>query len=131
MKGSCLCGAVQYSVEKLQTDIVHCHCHTCQKAHAAAYNTAAGVLPNEFKWLNGEDNLNAFESSPGKQRFFCSTCGTHLIAKKQGAPFWVLRVATLDDNPQQMATGSIWCTHKKPWLQNTPELPQFDEWHDR
>jgi len=128
MQGSCLCGQVRYHVTQLKTKIVHCHCNTCQKAHAAAYNTTAGVAPEHVKWLQGEHLLTGFESSPGKVRYFCSKCGTHLIAKKQGAPHWVLRVATLDDEPNQLASSSIWCAHKRPWLQNNPDLIQFDEW---
>lgn len=43
MKGSCLCGAIEYEVVSLATPIVHCHCRTCRKAHAAAFAPTAGV----------------------------------------------------------------------------------------
>jgi len=35
MKGSCLCGAIEYEIDSIDMPIAHCHCRTCQKAHAA------------------------------------------------------------------------------------------------
>lgn len=49
MKGSCLCGAVAYEIDQLDMPIGHCHCHTCRKAHAAAYTSTAGVLREHFR----------------------------------------------------------------------------------
>lgn len=83
MKGSCLCKAVQYQVKQLDTPIVHCSCHTCRKAHSSAFNTGAGVIPENFKWLKGEDDLSSYESSLGKKRFFCKNCGSQIVAIKE------------------------------------------------
>lgn len=47
MKGSCLCGAIEYEVDQLDMPISHCHCRTCRKAHAAAFAPTAGVTPAE------------------------------------------------------------------------------------
>lgn len=41
MKGSCLCGTVQYEATRLAGPIVHCHCRTCRKAHSAAFTSTA------------------------------------------------------------------------------------------
>lgn len=62
MKGSCLCGAVEYEIDSIDTPILHCHCRACQKAHAAPFATTAGVMREHFRWLNGEDKLSSFES---------------------------------------------------------------------
>lgn len=127
MKGSCLCGSIQYEVQTLSTDISHCYCHTCRKAHAAAFNTVAGIKPADLKWLHGESLLAGFESSPGKTRYFCSKCGSHIVAKKEGAPYWVLRLGTLDDPPNTFPSHSIWCQHKLPWL-NHRDTHEWDTW---
>lgn len=94
LMGSCLCGAVRYEVDRPDMPIAHCHCRTCRKAHASAFAAKAGVLREHFRWLAGEDRLRAFKSSPGKQRWFCSTCGTHLLAERPAQPHVILRVAT-------------------------------------
>jgi ADP-ribosyl-[dinitrogen reductase] hydrolase len=128
MKGSCLCKTVAYEVKELSTSIVHCSCNTCRKAHSAAFNTAAGVKPEHFKWITGEDKLASFESSPGKNRYFCSLCGSHLVAIKDGAPYYVLRVASLDDDPLQKPSYRIWKSHEVDWLDYQPTIPEYNEW---
>ncbi|MFV8782782.1 GFA family protein [Microbulbifer sp. SA54] len=128
MKGSCLCGQIQYRVEKLDSAIQHCACKTCRKAHSAAFNTAAAVLKGNFSWECGEDKLSGFESSPGKVRYFCSNCGSQLIAEKEGSPYYVLRVATLDDDPGIKPEFGIWYSHEVPWLENSEDIPRYQEW---
>lgn len=115
-RGSCLCGAVQYEIDSLDMPIGHCHCHTCRKAHAAAYATTAGVLREHFRWLAGEDRITAYQSSPGKFRHFCSVCGSHLIAERPAEPHVILRVATLDDDPGKRPERRIWLSHEVRWL---------------
>jgi hypothetical protein len=127
LHGSCACGAVTYQVAALATTIGHCHCVTCRKTHAAAFNSAAGVNPDDFQWLTGEDKLSGFESSPGKIRYFCSNCGSHLLAKRKGRPLWVLRVATLDDDPTVRPEHHIWTSHDVAWLRYD-NLPEYAEW---
>lgn len=116
MKGSCLCGALVYEVDSLDMPIVHCHCQTCRKAHAAPFASTAGVMREHFRWLQGEDRLASHESSPGKFRYFCAQCGSHLLAERVGQPHVVVRVATLDDDPGVAAAVHIWTEHDKPWL---------------
>ncbi|MGL4997125.1 MAG: GFA family protein, partial [Deefgea sp.] len=127
IQGSCACKTVTYEVNELAGGISHCHCVTCRKAHAAAFNSAAGVKPEAFRWLTGESQLSQFESSPGKVRYFCSQCGSHLLAKKAGRPLWVLRVATLDDDPQVRPEQHIWTSHDVAWL-DCENLPKYAEW---
>ena len=127
MKGSCLCGTIGYEVDSIDKPIGHCHCRTCRKAHAAAFNTACGVLREHFRWLRGSERLSSFESSPGKLRHFCSVCGSHLIAERAGQPHVVLRVATLDDDPGLAPVHHIWVSHKVPWLEYDG-MPMYSEW---
>ncbi len=128
LTGSCLCGVVRYEVDRLDRPIAHCHCRTCRKAHASAFATTAGVLREHFRWLAGGDWLRAFKSSPGKQRWFCSTCGTHLLAERPAQPHVVLRVATLDDDPGARPAMHIWTSHDPPWLRDGDGMPCYPEW---
>jgi len=127
MKGSCLCGGIVYEVEELASEIMHCACITCRKAHAAAFNTAAAVEISQFKWVKGEDLLSFYESSPGKIRYFCSRCGSQLIKKVEGRNQLVLRVATLDEDPKKVPQSFIWVSHSVPWLDYKKALKKYDE----
>lgn len=128
MKGSCLCGKVVYEVDSLATPITHCSCKTCRKAHSAAFNTSVGVLPEHFRWVQGESDVKHFESSPGKKRYFCGNCGTQLVAIKQGAPYYVLRAGSLDDDPGKRPERRIWVSHEVDWMEYRGDLAQFQEW---
>ena len=128
LNGSCLCGAVQYEIDRIDMPIGHCHCKTCRKAHAAAYATTAGVMRGHFRWKSCEEKLSSYESSPGKLRRFCSICGTHLLAERPAQPHIILRVPTLDDNPNLKPTMHIWTSHDVPWVADEGELPRYKEW---
>lgn len=128
MRGSCLCGRIVYSVEKLVSPPRHCSCRTCRKAHAAAFNTSAAVAKSDFRWIDGEALLSAFESSPGKVRSFCSVCGSQLIAERAGSETIALRVATLDDDPMLRPEAHIWMSGEVPWLAYRDGVSSFDEW---
>lgn len=127
VKGSCLCGAVEYEVDQLDMPIIHCHCRTCQKAHAAPFAATAGVLRTHFRWLKGNDALAAFESSPGKLRHFCSHCGSHLMAERPGQPHVILRVATLDNDPGSKPVQHIWCSHDVSWLHDEKAAEHYPQ----
>lgn len=128
MKGSCLCKRIEYEIDQLDSEIEHCSCHTCRKAHAAAFNSAASVRRAHFKWLKGEELLSSYESSPGKLRHFCSSCGSHLIAEKPVQDYIVLRVATLDEDPGIKPAFQIWKSHEAPWLDYGAHIPAHPEW---
>jgi ADP-ribosyl-[dinitrogen reductase] hydrolase len=128
MRGSCLCAQVEYEVLRLDSPIEHCSCRYCRKAHAAAFSTAVLVKREHFRWLKGGDLLKSYESSPGKRRYFCANCGTHLVAQRVGLDALILRVATLDDDPGQVPQFQIWASDEVPWLQYGPDIIAYPEW---
>ena len=125
MRGSCLCGAGVYEVDRLDMPILHCHCTTCRKAHSAPFAPTAGVHRKHFRWLAGEEKLSSYESSPGKLRRFCSMCGSHLVAERASQPHVVLRVATLDEDPHAQPRAHIWASHDVPWLGYGEAVPFY------
>lgn len=131
MKGSCLCKQVTFEAKQLCTPISHCSCTTCRKSHSAAFNTAAGVKPEDFQWLTGEDLLTGYESSKGKVRYFCKVCGSQLIAKREGALHWVLRVATLDESPNQTPAAHIFTAEEVDWLCYNSDIPRYPGWGNK
>ncbi|WP_280152217.1 GFA family protein [Piscinibacter sp. XHJ-5] len=128
MRGSCLCGTITYEASQLDSPIRHCACRTCRKAHSAAFNTSASVRQEHFKWLSGAELLSSFESSPGKRRYFCSRCGSQMVAQRADSGLFVLRVATLDDDPGQTPQSRIWGSHDVPWLAHGADLPVYPQW---
>jgi len=122
IKGSCLCGQVTYEIFGDVGEIVHCHCRTCRKAHGAAFSSVAAISDSDFA-LHGESLLRSYESSPGKHRYFCSCCGTQIFAKREGTEHIILRLGSLDDDPQTVEKNHIWVSQKAPWYAIDTTLP--------
>ena len=64
MKGSCLCGAIVYEVDQLDMPILHCHCTTCRKAHAAAFTSTAGCIAIVFVGLRAKISYQPMSLHP-------------------------------------------------------------------
>lgn len=109
-EGSCLCGAIAYSVECEPQPMGHCHCHTCRKAHSAAFSTVMGVPKSTFRWMQGEDQLFSYESSPGKIRYFCKNCGSQLIASRESTDYVLIRVGSVDTELAERPQAHFWCS---------------------
>jgi len=127
--GSCLCGAVAYEVDGLSGPISHCHCRTCQKAHSAAFATTARAMRSGFRWTSGDEARASYESTPGKLRWFCRQCGSHLMAEWVALDQVILRVGSIDAGIEGEAPKlHIWVSHQAPWdLGPHDDLPRYPE----
>jgi hypothetical protein len=132
IKGSCLCGEVTYSISGSIGEITHCHCTTCRKAHGAAFSSVAAVQIENFSFTSGEELIKCYPSSPDKVRCFCSNCGSHIYAHREGQLHYILRLGTLDDDPGSRPINHIWVSEKAPWYDPETDcsLPIFPEWAD-
>ncbi len=127
--GTCLCKAVGFEVLAPIRRFHHCHCRTCRKVHATAYGSSALTAESGFTVIQGQDVLSKYQSSPGKTRYFCSNCGTHVFARCDRDPDDViLRIGALDGDLGFKANGHIWVSHKPDWYDIGDELPQHSEW---
>ena len=76
LSGACMCGRIQYEIEGQPRFMYQCHCGKCRAASGASFATNLIVDAGRLKITSGKDKLSAFESSPGKHRYFCSGCGS-------------------------------------------------------
>ena len=126
LTGSCLFGNVAYEVDSEAGPIVHCHCKTCRKSHGSAFSTVANVPRERFRWIRGE-SLRGFESSPGKRRYFCSQCGSHIIAAHEGKDTILLRMGCLDTAIADRPEMHIWRSDSASWYDPKDPLPEWPE----
>ena len=75
--GSCLCGAVKYTVSSDIAEAGACHCGMCRKWSGGVY-IGIQVAPGDITF-EGADNITKFASSAWAERGFCSTCGSSLF----------------------------------------------------
>jgi len=133
--GSCLCGAVQYSVHTpLDKNVRPCHCTQCRKqsGHHAAY---VQVERWDGVHIDGEDNVTWYHASDVAKRGFCKTCGSQL--------FWVpdpditgratgdVTGGTLDTPTGVKFSAHIFVADKGDYYDIADGLPQHAEYQDR
>ena len=126
IQGSCLCNAVRYEVTSKVSDVIHCHCLTCRKAHGAAFSSVAFAPASGFK-LRGAENLTAYESSPGKRRFFCQLCGTQIYAKRDNKDYVVLRLGSLDTPLSGKEIAHTWMSQRAEWFDLDSDAARYKE----
>ena len=127
IRGSCLCGGVRFEADEIPL-ITHCHCSMCRKAHGAAFGTLASARMDQFRFTQGEDLIQTYESSPGNHRGFCRVCGSSVPVVRSGAETVSVPAGLLDDDPEVRPALHMFVASKAPWWEVTDKNPKFDEW---
>lgn len=97
LRGSCLCGAVAYSVAGPIAEASHCYCTMCQKQHGAAAATYANVARAGLTIERGAAFATEFASSEHGRRTFCRQCGSTLFWRSEETPDRIsITLGTLD-----------------------------------
>jgi len=131
INGSCLCGQVRYEVRTEMGAITHCHCPSCQKAHATAFSSVSAVPADGLIFTAGESLLKFYESSVGKKRYFCSHCGSQIYAKRDDQHHYILRMGTIDGDPGIRPAQHIFTSYKAPWYNMHDDIPEYSEWPEQ
>jgi hypothetical protein len=126
LTGQCLCGKVRYEVTGKLGPVIHCHCVECRKASGTAFATNAPVRTGYLRFASGRDAITEYESTPGKFRAFCATCGSPIYSRLESDPKTLrLRLGALDGDPERRPLLHIWVGEKAPWHEITDDLPQY------
>lgn len=123
--GSCLCGAVKFTVDGTFDRFYLCHCSHCRKDSGSAHAANLFASKASLKWLSGEDKVVTF-LLPGTrhQRSFCSTCGSALPL---ASPFgWVVPAGCLDTTLPQRPDAHLFCANRAAWDRELESIPMFD-----
>lgn len=130
LKGSCLCGGVEFEVEEPFVAAHNCHCSRCRKARAAAHTTNGFVPVDRFRFTRGADQVDRYKipEAVSFTQAFCRTCGSGLPRIREDAGVAIFPLAPLDDVPAQGADDHIFVASKAAWYE-LPEdgLPRFTE----
>jgi hypothetical protein len=98
----------------------------CRKAQGSAFRSRAAVKSAEFKFVQGEELITFFESSPGNHRGFCRVCGSPILSKFDNYPnYYGLPLGALDDDPGTQPKLHVHVASKASWFTITDDLPQL------
>lgn len=127
--GNCLCQGVRFEIDGALEPIQMCHCKECRQAQGTPFVTNIPVATSALRIIAGEHLLKAFESSPGKQRVFCSDCGSPILSRRDNQPDVVrIRAGSLNEAIAARPAFHIFVGDKANWWQITDQLPQFEDW---
>ncbi len=126
--GNCLCGEVRFRIQGELAPIQICHCSQCRRAQGTAFVTNIPVSEADFELLSGAERLQAYESSPGKQRVFCSRCGSPLFSRSSQVPGVLrIRAGSLQGEVQARLGWHIYHDSRANWWQQHDDLPRYPE----
>ena len=109
-RGSCLCGAVRFTVDGALRPVVACHCEQCRK-QTGNYVTATSA-PRGAVEVSGA--VRWFQTSQAARRGFCPTCGSALFWDGPGANLAIMAGA-FDGDPGLELAGHIFCADRATW----------------
>ena len=128
LTGSCLCGAIRYTINAEVKELRACHCIDCQKTSGAGGSVNAMVKSADFRITQGTPKRLAVKAASGRTlfRFFCGDCGSPIYSQRETTPENVsVRAGTMDNAPPMKIVGNIWTKTARPWSYIDPASAQF------
>ena len=120
--GSCLCGAVRYTVVRPLRDVVVCHCAMCRKTHGhvGAYTS----VPKTALALAESRGLKWYRSSDKARRGFCGECGASLFWEPYARDYVAIAAGTLDPPTGLRTTLQVYVGSASDYYAIDPAVPQ-------
>ncbi len=132
LRGSCLCGGVQFEIERAAGPFELCHCSRCRKVSGSAFVAGLGVRTEDFRLLSGAELIRDFslpvaEHPPPYGVSFCSRCGSTVPNPAPDSEFFEVAAGLLDDDPGRRPDRHIFTHVKSHWYEITDDLPKLDK----
>jgi len=123
--GGCQCRKIRFEYNGEIDQIAMCHCSQCRKAQGGAFACNCPVDASKLS-ISGEAHLVEYESSPGKVRAFCGTCGSPIYSKLRSVPTTKrLRIGTIDTPILCKNKYHIYADSKASWHDITDDHKRF------
>jgi len=122
-EGSCLCGAVRYTVHApIHPEVRPCHCTQCRKqsGHFAAY---VQVTSKDGVAIHGEENVVWYRASDTAKRGFCKVCGSQLFWVPDDSDKFDVSGGTLDRHPPLHVSEHIFVADKGDYYEINDAVP--------
>ena len=130
LKGSCLCGALQFVITGEPARFYHCHCSRCRKATGTGHASNVFITNATLSWT-GDTSLMKTYKLPEAQRFartFCTQCGGPLPRMMGDSGQVFAPAGTLDDEPNIKPQARIFQSSKASWSCEGDGVPCFAEY---
>ena len=130
IRGQCLCGGVQFEIERARGPFELCHCSRCRKVSGSAFMAGLGVRTEDFRFVCGAELIRSYEAPiveapPAYKVSFCGSCGSVVPDPPPGADWFEIPAGLLDDDPLLTPDKHIFVDRKSAWYAITDALLQL------
>jgi hypothetical protein len=119
--GRCLCGAVTFTADGVESGFHVCHCSMCRHWSGGPL-LSIGVASVKF---DDETHLKRFASSAWAERGFCGQCGSSLFYRLKSADQYVINLGVFDDQSKFEIAGEIYVEDKPPGYDFAGDHPRM------
>ena len=129
VRGSCLCGGIEFQVTEPFKVVYNCHCHRCRRARSAAFTTNGFVSDQGVEFTRGEELLASFKLPDAQffTQYFCSRCGSGMPRVDHDRGIAVIPLGALDDDPQHPPDSNIFVDDSAQWYAVDSSIPCFKQ----
>jgi hypothetical protein len=120
--GSCLCGAVTFTVAADLPPPDACHCVQCRK-QSGHYFVSTDV-PKTALAISGADQVSWYQSSAKVRRGFCARCGSSLFFDPPARDWIGVAMGAFDSPTGTHLEKHIFVAEKGDYYEITDGLPQ-------
>jgi len=129
VRGSCLCGAFAFEVQRFSGPFEICHCARCRKKSGSNGIAMIGVDAAHYRVTSDAGAISSYEAPilnqpPPYHSYFCSKCGSPLPPPNPSGWFEI-PAGLLDDDPAIRPDKHIYVELAAPWDLPGDDLPRF------
>jgi len=123
--GSCLCGAVTFTIDGAFDRFFLCHCSRCRKFSGTAHASNLFSFKGKVNWLSGKESVKFYDVPETRfMKAFCAECGSPVPREREEA---VVVPAGCLDTPVEIApTAHIFFADRANWDEHLEEAERFD-----
>lgn len=115
MIGKCLCGAVEFEIDRPYPGLYQCHCSLCRKQGGSVSNTGMIVAADKFRWLAGEPQITRWTRSTGFRSYFCSRCGSPVPNPLRDTGYIWVPSGLLEGDERLEIRAQLYVSSKSNW----------------
>ena len=116
LRGSCLCGSLQFEVEGPFERMTYCHCASCKKLCGGVGTANGRARSEDIRILAGKELLRTYQPDEGSAKTFCSACGSNLFgAGWPESEYASVRLSAVDTPFDGAPTKRVFTGSVAPW----------------
>ncbi len=129
IKGGCLCGKVEYSMENDFLFVLFCHCMQCRLISGSAHASNLFTTSDSLSWISGGELVRNFHHpSRDFTKAFCCECGSGLPYSSKSGSMVIVPAGSLHSEPRFGKAARVFLSEQAKWAPSVIETEEFDHY---